>query len=457
MFRLGIDQTVHIYISKRAILYLYPIFLLIGLVLFVSGKGVETTWFSRVFFSIILSGPIVFAALIRPMYGLGIFVMSIFQLRLFIAHQLIMNSTLEILCIVISGVFFIRRRVGREIPGMEIAVLFVSIFIIQSLRASDLQIAFTRFAGLIGTFFAFYVIARRLSADDGESLIYSYSVGVTMSCVYLLTLYFRSDGGRMGWMLFINPNNVGMHAAFATIGLLWLMIKRRFQIFDCVSFLLLVLALVTSGSRQFVIATLLGTVTLVLGQARILSLRKKIVIAIAFAVFAVSGVVIVSEAYNVFGNVFLSKAEPQIDKRNVLFHLIKGFRGETFDEFMLYSSATRYLVYREGLEAFLENPLTGLGVGNFTDAVLAFTMSGEEITAHSVYLSVAVELGILGLITLLVWHLVIVRKCIQTRGGFSLAISLMFILAYLVGGRYPEVESSLVWALALSCRGLKYY
>jgi O-antigen ligase len=61
------------------------------------------------------------------------------------------------------------------------------------------------------------------------------------------------------------------------------------------------------------------------------------------------------------------------------------------------SNSSRILIWKEGFTVLLKNPL-GVGLGNFPLAVKPSAVYREPIYAHMLYLDIALETGLLGLI-----------------------------------------------------------
>ena len=82
---------------------------------------------------------------------------------------------------------------------------------------------------------------------------------------------------------------------------------------------------------------------------------------------------------------------------------------EPGDDYNISSRAGRIEVWKRGLKMMIENPLTGVGIGNFTTAegLSHKKVGGMWMTAHNSFIQIGGELGIGGLVffVLLIYYL----------------------------------------------------
>jgi O-antigen ligase len=78
--------------------------------------------------------------------------------------------------------------------------------------------------------------------------------------------------------------------------------------------------------------------------------------------------------------------------------LASGLRGDVTDAGVAASNRQRRGALRGGLRMVADNPLTGVGLGNFKNALPDYVDLEGSSLAHNTYLEVAAELGIPALI-----------------------------------------------------------
>ncbi len=181
-------------------------------------------------------------------------------------------------------------------------------------------------------------------------------------------LYGRSSG------LFDNPNHLGIFLSIVfIIGIYFLLVnKNKFLIFGNI---IIFLGIIVSGSRSAFIGFMLGNLLLLyyLNKYKI----KKINIRMVpfFFVSLIVGVILVS--MNQFSRIKLMAIA--LFEGN--FELATGYRAT---------------IWINAIELFKENWLLGIGNGNFQESIV--TLLGESRGIHSLYFSLLVENGIVGVV-----------------------------------------------------------
>ncbi len=96
--------------------------------------------------------------------------------------------------------------------------------------------------------------------------------------------------------------------------------------------------------------------------------------------------------------------------------------------------AVRLEFWKESLKAMKSRPLQGWGIGSFQDALQPFRSPDPFLhianTAHNDWLEVGVELGVLGLLIFLAWHIIVLLG--QINVNVTLCFSLLAIMGYAV-------------------------
>jgi len=137
---------------------------------------------------------------------------------------------------------------------------------------------------------------------------------------------------------------------------------------------------------------------------------------------------------------------------------------EPEDDYNVTSSAGRIEVWKRGLRIMMENPLTGVGIGNFAAAegLSHKDIGGKWSTAHNSFIQVGAELGIGGgiLFCLLLYYLFrrVRRFSFKNQELLTLKNSIeVSLVGYMVGGFFLSQAYNVVLYLivgltvALSC------
>jgi O-antigen ligase len=129
---------------------------------------------------------------------------------------------------------------------------------------------------------------------------------------------------------------------------------------------------------------------------------------------------------------------------------------EPGDDYNISSPAGRIEVWKKGLQFMIENPLTGVGIGNFTTAegLSHKDVGGKWSTAHNSFIQIGGELGVGGLILfiLLFYYLFkSLRRIISKDPKIktlkeSLEVSL---IGYITGGFFLSQAYSMVLYLII--------
>lgn len=96
------------------------------------------------------------------------------------------------------------------------------------------------------------------------------------------------------------------------------------------------------------------------------------------------------------------------------------------------SSVARISLWTDAMETFLEYPVFGTGIGNYLSIAQPLASSSTPFYAHNLYLDVAIETGIVGILLLGALFTVIIYQLLLLRGKNKLAAGLFgAILLYL--------------------------
>ncbi len=127
-----------------------------------------------------------------------------------------------------------------------------------------------------------------------------------------------------------------------------------------------------------------------------------------------------------------------------------------FFEKTFYPSS-RFLIWRDSLQTFFENPIFGVGIGQDSNRILFQNTDGTNsllTDAHNIYLSVATQTGVLGLIALLFLIYFLIREFVSTKpetckiSTIRFGLGLAFVSAFIYQGFLGSFEDSrYIWVL----------
>lgn len=126
----------------------------------------------------------------------------------------------------------------------------------------------------------------------------------------------------------------------------------------------------------------------------------------------------------------------------------------TFTEIVRTHGATRFMIWKAGVIAFMDSPLYGFGYGNFIEANSQYVsrIEGGYMAqgkgAHNIYLQLAVELGIIGAILFLIvlwkhWQLLRALKCSGNR--LVATIKAIFVGMLVIGVTLELLDQKSFW------------
>lgn len=108
-------------------------------------------------------------------------------------------------------------------------------------------------------------------------------------------------------------------------------------------------------------------------------------------------------------------------------------RAKTLADLEELSVRTRMGIWKASFESVLKNPILGVGIGNYP-VVLDEDISAAKkgASAHNLYLDIASEMGLLGLIVLLIMFWQILRRAVggQSQFGYIFTFFFIWILIY---------------------------
>ena len=128
--------------------------------------------------------------------------------------------------------------------------------------------------------------------------------------------------------------------------------------------------------------------------------------------------------------------------------------------------AGRTTIWKMGYQTFLSHPIIGAGIRNTEDAMTFTSFSKTPFdlelhepfrprVTHNIYIQVAIELGIIGLLIFLLWLGQLLLSPIYSKEWL---IVLAYLIGMLIGGlTNPQLNRKYFWLVLGLAEGLRYY
>ena len=128
--------------------------------------------------------------------------------------------------------------------------------------------------------------------------------------------------------------------------------------------------------------------------------------------------------------------------------------------------AGRTTIWKMGYQTFLSHPIIGAGIRNTEDAMTFSNFSKTPFNlelhepfrprvTHNIYIQVAIELGIIGLVIFLLWLGQLLTSPIYSKEWL---IVLAYLIGMLIGGlTNPQFNRKYFWLVLGLAEGLRYY
>lgn len=183
--------------------------------------------------------------------------------------------------------------------------------------------------------------------------------------------------------------------------LLYATTKKRF-------YLVMALIMITAGILSFSRASYLSLFSALLFfvfTKNIFNIFKKYFLSTLFLVFIVMSLVLIPN--------------PLTTRLGSSFDIQEG------------SNIGRIEMWKTAIEIIKENPLRGVGIGNFSYYIDTTLAPKNPIYAHNILLDFGAEIGILGIILLLIILLSPIVSFFQNRSSLKLAIAVSFVVFFI--------------------------
>ncbi len=128
--------------------------------------------------------------------------------------------------------------------------------------------------------------------------------------------------------------------------------------------------------------------------------------------------------------------------------------------------AGRTTIWKMGYQTFLSHPIIGAGIRNTEDAMTFTSFSKTPFNlelhepfrprvTHNIYIQIAIELGVIGLIIFLLWLGQLLTSSIYSKEWL---IVLAYLIGMLIGGlTNPQLNRKYFWLVLGLAEGLRYY
>lgn len=269
------------------------------------------------------------------------------------------------------------------------------------------------------------VLVANLNEEDVRSLV--IVVGVSIMIVGLLRLFEATAYERVGpsTSRILSQNAYGiLFSTFAPFAfVLVLLVRSNFmRLISVVGFLALIIAIVLNGSRSSWLTVSVG-LSVVAGLILITQRRH------ILPVFAVLGLIFFAGGF-VIANISVDTLEPIILRFETL---------QQYEEDRSY--LIRLLMQQKSIELFENNPVFGIGSGQFRNYYIALDLSGtpfthdrlsrfNQIASHNSYAQYLAEQGVFGMIPLLALLLQLVLRGLRTVLGYNSQGFVWYVAVY---------------------------
>lgn len=248
------------------------------------------------------------------------------------------------------------------------------------------QMVFSEYTMVIAYFVLFVLIVD--SVDKIYKILFLTCIGSGIYLFFTVMTGSFESSRRSGLGSMFDPNDLAFFAlCFIPLNLIFISKDNKLPVraLCLTSFFLGILLVILTGSRGGALG--LGIASLAILFRETVSVRKR------FKIFAV-----------IAGVLFLSLASLDTDRLMTLFTLKQDYNTT--------SDTGRLAIWGRGIEALLDNPLTGVGVGRYPEMSgnALKNQGGKEVwkSAHNSIIQIGAETGVFGLLLFLLlnWNTV---------------------------------------------------
>ncbi|WP_392486645.1 O-antigen ligase family protein [Haloimpatiens sp. FM7315] len=337
-------------------------------------------------------------------------------------------------------------------PLTIFSFLLVILMFVSSSYAMDKKLAFTESIRFATYIILYFIIKNEFDYKDSKRMLLSYITSITLVSVFGIIQFFTKIGLNPKYIVnyghgsivrihssFQNPNALG---AFLILGIfpIFMMamgIKRK-RLIWILTFLLVLLAIILTGSRNALVAFGVGMLILVI------SYNFKLILGFILALVAA--------------------------------FMVPEVRYRLLDLFSKTQNESRIKLWKTAIAMIKEHPLRGIGNGNYTVRYDEYVKKYPSLKypdyhnmpSHNSYLKIQSELGIGGIISflgLLIFSIFKIKKLInRTRDRFIksfytgfLASMIAFLFMNFSDNMFfiPEIAMS-YWIIVALCDNISY-
>ena len=312
------------------------------------------------------------------------------------------NNSAYKICIVIAFILMLfdslfLKQGTINFNAYTVSYLFFVLWAGISVIWSDMKFSFDLFLVLCYIAAIIFVLSNSLNSETRMVLLMKLIVLSSVILVIYIVKFYGLDNlteSRMDNEL-LNSNTAGRICSMGGILSLWLRYKTKNN-FYIIPWVLLNIMVLLSGSKSALVCVIvLNVFFLVLKDGQ--QYRKKgrnILIALVFFILVLYSIQKIPVLYNIIGERF-------IIFWNGLFGRSIGYAG--------HSTTMRTYFIETGINLFLENPITGVGLDMFRYHNIYNTY------AHSNFIEIAADLGVIGLVTYYIPFLIIFINLVSKR------------------------------------------
>lgn len=312
------------------------------------------------------------------------------------------NNSAYKICIIIVFILMLLdslflKKGAMNVNAYIVNYLFFVLWAGMSVIWSDMTFSFDLLLVLCYISAIVFVLSNSLNSENRMiSLMKLIVLSAVILVIYIVMFYGLENltESRMDNEL-LNSNTAGRICSVGGILSLWLRYKTKNN-FYLIPWILLNIMVFLSGSKSALVCVIILNVFFLIfkdGQ-RYSKKIKNTLIAMVFCILVLYSIQTIPILYNIIGERF-------IIFWNGLFGRSIGYAG--------HSTMMRTYFIETGINLFLENPLTGIGLDMFRYHNIYNTY------AHCNFIEIAADLGVVGLITFYMPFFIIFKNLISKR------------------------------------------
>ena len=407
---------------------------------------------------------VLLASLTVKNLSIGVFLLMGFSPLFSVLTQkaLVNSNILSYMTLLIVFIVWIRRRkMNIQRPVGQIVFLFylcsnvvslINTFFPDRFNSFYLFMGLSYFLEAIAMFTVIYILIPSLSSQQIEYAFSAFIFGTFIVAIWFLLEYSWGSStfnqiDRLGLGMGINPNQFSSYCMMGIIYLTSIYRKKMKWGWRFLIIAVLGIVLFFSGTRT----TMLGTIA---GLLVAFTFGKRF--SRSWIVQMILILMVISIGISATGIVQNNPVERQISRYTDLFSINFSDKSQ-----MAEISSGRTIIWQVGWNAFLKNPILGVGLGRFSSISLANDTSVRSnligASAHNLYLSILVEQGVVGIILFVSWVFLYFRYAIRKSNwaacvlgwlvaylllGFSGGYAINSVFGFLLGGVCVVFEST---------------